>query len=149
MSSYTATTTSTRVRLSPGQISDLAIARARKLCPTLDIDTVQVALGRAVTATKEWLTPEGAPPEVLVKIAARPIGLQLHGMTRLAYDRSVIYLNGENYSLHASITPLIGNLCRHRRLDRDTVRTCLTDPQRLEWLGWMLAHGAFEVPARP
>lgn len=119
----------------PGYISQAALRRAGTNAETL---------GCEVTELKEWLRPL-APTDEEVKRFLQDSGaappLHLHGMARLAFDDSKLYLNGKRCSLNPDDRAVVENLCRHRRLTR-TAYAALSR----EALAWLIRHGAFELP---
>lgn len=119
----------------PGYISQAALRRAGTNAETL---------GCEVTELKEWLRPL-APTDEQVKRFLQDSGaappLHLHGMARLAFDDSKLYLNGKRCSLNPDDRAVVENVCRHRRLTR-TAYAALSR----EALAWLIRHGAFELP---
>ncbi len=97
-------------------------------------------LGKAATELKQWLHPEPPDQRAVQALLQRPGALRLHGMARLAYDDSRVYLNGSSSRLDAGEVPAIASLCARRRLDRGSARTM--SPRLLRWL---LAGGAFDA----
>ncbi len=117
----------------PGYISPAARRRAGGAADRL---------GRDVTRTKAWLSPERPGPAEIEALASPGAGvLPVHGMARLAFDDERVFLNGRSRRLDAAERGAIAELCRGRRLTRG-VRRAL-GPQQLRWL---LRHGAFALP---
>ena len=104
-----------------------------------------LSLGQFVTELKDWLQPQPPGDQEITALLRTPAllkKLELHGMTRIAYDDENLYVNGAVRSIDTKTVSLIGELCRRRRLSR-TLATAL-EPECLRWL---LARGAFELPA--
>ena len=120
-----------------GYIAPTARKRAEKL--TYD-------LGCEVTAVKEWLRPIAPTAEELDALLDDPVTLQrlqLHGMARVAFDDSCVYVNGEKRTLEHDVRRPLGALCRQRRLDK-ALAVKLQD----QCLRWLLAQGAFALPEK-
>ena len=117
----------------PGYISPQA--RSRTGCHADE-------LGPGVTELKQWLQPDrpeaAAIAEILADRSARR-RLRLHGMARIAYDDSTVYVNGAARALEDAERAAVASLCERRRLDRASVVT-LGDA----CLQWLLEQGAFE-----
>ncbi len=119
----------------PGYISAAAHRRAGEHAS---------GLGRAVTATKEWLTPTAPTDDEIEAVLASPAALRslrLHGMALLAYDDDSVYLNGAGRKLPGSDREAIGTVCATRRMNRT-----LADTISHNTLAWLLTNGAFEIP---
>ncbi len=117
----------------PGYISPAARRRAGSAADRL---------GRNVTRTKAWLSPETPGPGEIAELAEPGAGvLPLHGMARLAFDDERVFLNGRSRRLSAAERGAIAELCRGRRLARGVRRGL--EPRTLRWL---LRHGAFALP---
>ena len=117
----------------PGYISPQARSRAGR-----DADR----LGPGVTELKSWLQPDRPEPvEIAAILASRSARhrLRLHGMARIAYDDSTVYVNGAARALEDSERAAVARLCEQRRLDRASTAT-LEDA----CLQWLLEQGAFE-----
>lgn len=127
----------------PGYISPSAITRAVALCGDAgDERDVARALGRSVTATKEWLTPEGASDEEGAALVDGKLRLNAHGMARIAWDDCDVFVNGRHFPLRSEDIPLVEEFCRTRALPaRRVARTSCP-----ELLAWMARAGAFELP---
>ena len=129
----------------PGYISRRAIARAVAMIrkPGDERDVAR-ALGRSVTATKEWLTPERASHEESAALADGELRLKAHGMARIAWDDCDIFVNGRHFPLRSGDIPLVEEFCRARALPgRLVARTA-----RPELVVWMARAGAFEIPGK-
>jgi 50S ribosomal protein L16 3-hydroxylase len=130
-----------------GYISPASVRRAMDLLHSADdeFDRVAVALGRFVTETKDWITPETlSDDEAADAIIAlrRGVRLDVHGMARIAYDDRNLYVNGRFMALPEGSRSMVENICAKRRYARQ--------PQTIaDWqhcLKWMLKMGAFEPP---
>lgn len=119
----------------PGYISPAARRRAGKLALTL---------GQTVTEPKQWLQPLAPTDNEVVALLECPAmlrRLRLHGMARLAFDDSRVYLNGARRDLAGEHRDAIAALCAKRRLTAS-----LLPALGSQWLRWLLTHGAFELP---
>ncbi len=131
----------------PGFISADAATRALRLlaAPRKNIDAVAMALGRSVTVTKEWITPD-KPTESEAEAALQTLNdgavLSVHGMARLAYDDHNAYVNGHARALGGHESQFLAAICRERRLrGRENPVS-----EKRELVHWMLKSGAFEIP---
>jgi 50S ribosomal protein L16 3-hydroxylase len=132
--------------VSPGRISRRAVRRALELLGRGDddLDRTSLALGRCVTSTKEWLTPEPTDDdEATTALGALRNGgtFRVHGMARIAWDADRVYVNGHCRKLPPASIVLIERLCRTRVL----AGPLDGDESTLELLGWMLKAGALEI----
>jgi ribosomal protein L16 Arg81 hydroxylase len=131
----------------PGWISAEAIDRAVRLIGASQNDRVAVAetLGRYVTATKGWITPEGATTDeaaALLAASRQGASLAVHGMARIAYDEKNIYVNGCHMLLPDGSDIFVEELCRHRR-----IRAPLPAVSGLaEMVAWIAESGGFALP---
>ena len=119
----------------PGYISPAALERAGEQSSEL---------GQTVTGLKNWLHPDLPDGEAVKQLLAKPTLLgrpRLHGMARLAYDDSHVYLNGRVRELASAERSTIAELCCSRSLRSATI--VALDPELLTWL---ITNGAFEVP---
>lgn len=119
----------------PGYLSRAALRRAGKHAPRL---------GCAVTELKQWLQPLAPNPDEITALLETPAvlhKLRLHGMARIAFDDSTLYLNGNSRALQDGGREAIAALCARRRLD-DALAAALGKRS----LRWLLARGAFEIP---
>ena len=119
----------------PGYLSRAALGRAGKKASRL---------GCTVTEPKQWLQPLAPQPDeisALLKTPADLRKLRLHGMARIAFDDSRLYLNGASRVLKEGEREPVAALCARRRLD-DALAAALGTQS----LRWLLAHGAFEIP---
>jgi hypothetical protein len=110
-----------------------------------EFERIAVALGRFVTETKDWITPDPlSEDEVASMLVAlrRRARLEVHGMARIAFDDRNLYVNGRCLALPEDARPLAAELCAKRQY-RGTARTV---EQWQDCLGWMLGLGTFEIP---
>ena len=131
----------------PGWISANAIDRAVRLLGASSNDraTVAESLGRYVTATKGWITPEAATTD---EAAAMLTGLRqgaslaVHGMARIAYDQRNIYVNGKHMALPDGSDTFVGELCAARKISAPlpSIR------KMAEMVTWIAKSGGFEIP---
>ena len=131
----------------PGWISANAIDRAVRLLGTAAKERAAVAetLGRYVTATKGWITPEGATTdEVTIMLAAlrRGDSLAVHGMARIAYDDRNIYVNGGHMPLPDGSDAFVGEMCATRRI-RGPLPTV---GKVADLVAWIAESGGLEIP---
>ena len=131
----------------PGWISANAIDRAMQLLGAAPDKRVSVAetLGRYVTATKGWITPEGATieeAEAMLTGLRQGASLAIHGMARIAYDDRNIYVNGSHMALPDGSSTFIGELCAARRITGPlpSIR------KSAEMVAWIAKSGGFEIP---
>lgn len=125
----------TPAEVRPGYISREAYARAGK-------DATK--LGPTVTALKDWLrpdTPTDKEIEALIHQPSKLRTLRVHGMTRIAYDDTRLYVNGEHRIIEDDARQSIASLCERRKLNSALLESLGTDI-----LAWLLRHGAFELP---
>jgi len=133
----------------PGLISREAAERALVLldAPRDELENVATALGRFVTETKDWITPDRPSPEdmgAILDFLARAKTLNLHGMARVAFDDRNAYVNGRYRPLSARDADLLTRLCRERRFSG----RAKPSGDVSEMLLWMLKSGAFEIPGK-
>ncbi|MEJ2256371.1 MAG: cupin domain-containing protein [Woeseiaceae bacterium] len=131
----------------PGRISPQAVDRAAALLGNRAAAGADVAasLGRFVTQTKDWLTPERLPADETAKILPilrRGGRLAVHGMARIAYDPDHVYVNGRSHALPEGGAELLAKICSSRRVELPVA----ADSMREKLLVWMLESGAFERP---
>ena len=131
----------------PGYISGEAIERACKLLgtPLSKLDTVAESFGCCVTETKNWLRPEGATQaeaKKLLALSQAGLELQLHGMTRIAWDDQRVYVNGSSHRLPGSAARFMEALCRTRTMPPIPASQLNTT----DMVAWLLRAGAFEIP---
>ena len=130
-----------------GYISSSAVRRAMRLLQSTDAEyeNTAIALGRFVTETKEWITPETLTDEEVSRALLalkRGSRLGIHGMARIAYDDRNLYVNGRFMALPNGALPLVEKICAKRRYARPAEDIA-------DWshcLTWMLKMGAFEIP---
>ena len=126
-----------------GYISSRAVERAARLLRGASASTegVAVNLGRFVTETKEWITPERPSADevrAMQKFVDDGGTLLVHGMARIAWDDHFVYTNGAAMPYSGDST-FIGSICASRSLSG-------RDAEVPELLAWMLEQGAFEIP---
>jgi 50S ribosomal protein L16 3-hydroxylase len=131
----------------PGWISPQAVDRAWALLgdPAVARGEVAASLGRFVTQTKDWLTPErlAATEAAEILSSGRSGGrFSVHGMARIAWDGDHAFVNGRMHPLPAGAAELMVDLCASRRVEAAIGGG--SDRERL--LAWMLESGAFEIP---
>ena len=131
----------------PGWISAEAIDRAVRLLGATPNERAAVAetLGRYVTATKGWITPECATTdEAAAMLAALRQGgsLAVHGMARIAYDNQNIYVNGGYLPLPAGSEAFVGELCATRRINGSLPSIA----KLAEMVAWIAESGGLELP---
>jgi 50S ribosomal protein L16 3-hydroxylase len=130
----------------PGHISRQAVERGLRLLGRgdEDFDRVAQALGRCVTTSKDWLTPE-ALAEADVEGALRALRdgsrLEIHGMARIAWFPGRVYVNGHSRELGPAANSLIEEVCRSRAL----TGSLPDDETTTGLLEWMLEAGAFDI----
>ena len=130
----------------PGYISPQAVRRALDLIgdDSLNGEQAAVSLGRCVTTTKQWLTPETASRDDAERtLAYLHAGgrLDLHGMARIAFDATHVYVNGRSRPLAGRCGPIVGQICSTRQLHGRLPG----DDEVAGLLLWMLETGAFEL----
>jgi len=135
------------IESSAGYISPMSVRRAMHLLQSKEseFEHVAVALGRFVTETKDWITPESLLDEdasnalTALKRGAR---LNVHGMARIAFDDQNLYVNGRYLALPPDARPLVAEICTTRR---HSGRARLARNWQV-CLAWMLKMGTFEIP---
>jgi len=129
-----------------GYISPASVRRAMHLLQSTDdeFERVAVTLGRFVTETKDWITPDPLSEEdatsLLIELR-RGARLDVHGMARIAFDDRNLYVNGRNMALPEEARPLVAQICARRRY-RGSARAVETWRNLLKW---MLKMGTFEI----
>lgn len=131
----------------PGWISANAVDRAVRLLGAAPNERAAVAetLGRYVTATKGWITPEGATTDetaALLSDLRQGASLAVHGMARIAYDDRNIYVNGSHMALPDGSGTFIGDLCATRRI----MGPLPSVGKMAEMVAWIAKSGGFELP---
>ena len=119
----------------PGYLSPQALRRAGQRA---------AELGPSATQIKEWLRPDAPAADDIRQLLDSPALLRrltLHGMARIAFDDTRIYLNGCTRMAAQSDLVSIRELCARRRTN-GRVLNIITP----EFLTWLLANGAFEAP---
>jgi 50S ribosomal protein L16 3-hydroxylase len=130
----------------PGRISVRAVERALRQLERSPDDTAQVAalLGRSVTETKAWLSPEGigeAEARALLADSSPGVTCPVHGMARVAFDERNAYVNGRSHPLPPGGVDLMASMCRERRLDPSAV----CNRHLAELVIWILVSGGLEI----
>ena len=133
----------------PGLISDESVERALLLAgvPNTERGHIAEALGRYVTQTKEWLTPDapsGDEARSILDALTRGTKLAVHGMARIAWDAGNIYVNGACVVRPDSDYTWLESLCANREM----VVPRKLEPASAKCLKWMLKQGAFELPEK-
>lgn len=129
-----------------GYISPAAVQRVRALLGQAATSDIRLAetLGRFVTQTKDWLTPEGADSgetdAMLGKLQVAG-AVFVHGMARIAFDETKLYVNGASMTLPPEARHLVHHICNARAI----TRSMLMNAEHAELLQWMLERGAFEL----
>jgi 50S ribosomal protein L16 3-hydroxylase len=131
----------------PGRISTNAVDRAMHLLDATPTERTAVAetLGRYVTDTKGWITPEAATAdETAAMLAALRQGasLDVHGMARIAFDDRNIYVNGNHMALPDGGDAFVGDLCATRRVTGPLPPT----GNIVDIVAWIAKSGGFEIP---
>ena len=133
----------------PGYISREAIERAMRFLRTSDADFENVAnsLGRFVTETKDWITPDTLTSEEaqgVLRALRSDSKLSVHGMTRVAYDDLNLYVNGRSRALSDEVAQVAREICTKRRI---SARALLADGLQ-DCAKWLLKLGTFEIPEK-
>ena len=131
----------------PGRISAKAIDRAMHLLGATPIERAAVAttLGRYVTATKSWITPEGATTdeaEAMLTGLRQGRSLAVHGMARIAYDERNIYINGSHIPLPVGAETFVEKLCATRKI----VGPLPSIGKLAEMVSGVAKLGGFDIP---
>jgi len=134
----------------PGYVSGAAAKRALLLLglSANRQEEVAAALGRFATQPKDWLKPDGANAEEtegMLQTLRNGGRLQVHGMSQIAFDDRMIYVNGNSNELPREAATLVAQVCADRSLTRPP-----TDRVgQASMLRWMLEQGTFEIPENP
>jgi len=131
----------------PGYLSSASARRALLLVGLSNSrhNEVTEALGRFATVAKDWLKPEGAGAEEterMLKILQNGGHLRVHGMSQIAFDDRLLYVNGESMGLPHNLVALIEEIC----VDRSLACSIPGDAVQDDMIRWMLRCGAFEIP---
>ena len=130
-----------------GYIHPAAIRRAISLPGATGHDDVAAALGRYVTQTKNWLTPDSMKLSDARALLSEYRGrLDVHGMSRLAFDDARIYANGIDAQLDRDLVGPVARLCSKRILTIAERRHVEASAQGVELLAWLSSIGIFEIP---
>ena len=133
----------------PGFISPESVDRALRLVNLAeqDRDCVAEALGRYVTQTKEWITPDGATADeakAIVGSVSQGAKMNLHGMARIAWDQRNIYVNGACLRRGETSSAWLESLCAQRGLGGPGSLPA----ESVESLTGLLKKGAFDLPEK-
>ncbi len=131
----------------PGYISKASARRALRLLQSHEdeLESAAESLGRFVTETKDWITPETLSDEETascLRALQQGTKLRVHGMARIAYDDRNAYVNGRLKGLSGDTLPLIAEICTKRRI---SIQGLASEDQN-DMLTWMLNLGTFEIP---
>ena len=131
----------------PGYISSDSSRRASLMLNLSNNrqDEVAKALGRFATETKDWLKPEEATAketEGMLDILRNGGRLHVHGMSQIAFDDRMLFVNGSSMALPRNAAALIEKIC----VDRSLSGAVYDDVEHREMVRWMLQSGAFEIP---
>jgi len=131
----------------PGYVSDASADRALLMLglPTSQQDEVAAALGRFATQPKDWLKPDRATAEEtegMLQTLRKGGRLQVHGMSQIAFDDRMIYINGNGKEIPSHATTLIAKVCTDRSLSLSPSDVV----EQASLLRWMLKQGTFEIP---
>ena len=133
----------------PGFISSASVDRALRLVNQAEQnrDGVAEALGRYVTQTKDWITPDGASTAEatsVVKLISQGAAMDLHGMARIAWDERSIYVNGACLGRGETSSAWLESLCAQRTLNGPGSLPA----ESVKSLIGMLKKGAFDLPEK-
>jgi len=131
----------------PGYLSSAAAKRASLLLGLSNSrhDDVAEVLGRFATEAKDWLKPEGAGEEEtegMLDILQNGGRLHVHGMSQIAFDDRMLYVNGSSKGLAHNAAALIEKIC----VDRSLAQPFPGDIEQDDLIRWMLKYGTFEIP---
>ncbi len=131
----------------PGYISGRAAKRALKLLGRSDDRRKDAAkaLGVFATQPKDWLKPDTLSETMAMDALHRSRSgarLKVHGMTLIAFDSEMIYVNGSSRALTPEDLPVVEEICAKRSLSG---AASIANPAS-DTLLWMLQQGAFEIP---
>ncbi len=129
----------------PGFISGAAVDRALRAVglPGSSHARMSEALGRFATQTKPWITPDTPDADERARITAalaRGRTLRIHGMSRIAWNDTAVFVNGASKPLVDDAGSFLLDVCvrRRLRLPGDAPRSWH------EIADWMASRGAFE-----
>ncbi len=133
----------------PGFISPESVDRALRLAnrPEQNRDRVAETLGRYVTQTKEWITPDRASADeamAVVTSVSQGSKLVIHGMARIAWDQRNIYVNGACLPRGETSSAWLESLCAQRGLGGPDSLPA----DAIESLIGLLKMGAFDLPEK-
>jgi len=131
----------------PGYIHQAAIRRASLLPGAESHDNISAALGRYVTQTKNWLTPDSMElADARVLLEQYHGRLDVHGMCRLAFDNARIFANGIDTKLENALASPVAQLCAKRNLTAAERRRFEESDAGRDLLAWLTSVGTFEIP---
>lgn len=131
------------VEVAPGYISQSAMQRAERLVGRVLPAT---ALGRSITLGKDWLCAEKATPadcELVVDYLNDGGTMEVHGMSRIAWDDGHVYVNGEHLELAPEACDLIKRICSNRAVSGPFENPQIAAPV----MRWLLQQGTFDLTA--
>ena len=131
----------------PGYLSGASARRALLMLglPKSQQDEVAQALGRFSTQPKDWLKPDRATAEEtegMLHTLRKGGRLQVHGMSQIAFDDRMIYVNGNAKDLPRQAATLVAQVCTDRSLSLPPTDSV----EDASLLRWMLEQGTFEIP---
>lgn len=134
----------------PGYLSRASAKRASLMLAlaTNRQDEVAEALGRFATQPKDWLRPDVATAEETEGMlhSLRSGGrLQVHGMSQIAFDEHMIYVNGSSKALPRHTATFFAQVC----VDRSLSQPPTDSVEQADLLRWMLEQDVFEIPENP
>ncbi len=109
-----------------------------RLCPHDALEHLAERFGRVVTQPKPWLHPE--PTRNGNNLRRAP---GIHGMARLAWNDSHVFVNGESHPLPSEWLPVVTAICRNRRIGASDLSTMQNSASGTELLRCLSAAGAF------
>lgn len=133
----------------PGYISRQSVQRAAKLLNRPAGLDVQESLGRSVTTTKTWLTPDSAPGpciDQLIDDLLKGGKICVHGMARIAFDDNALYVNGARRPLADDLVATAARICKQRKIGKTGLQKMSQSKDSVLLLKWMAQQGAFDLP---
>ncbi len=130
-----------------GYIHPAALRRVASLPGASNKQEIAIRLGRFVTQTKGWLTPDAMELAAARALLAEHNGrLRVHGMARLAFDDANIFVNGVDSRLDKDLSGLVAGLCSKRLLTVAERRRFSATLRGADLLAWLTSVGTFEIP---
>ena len=131
----------------PGYISKQSVKRAIRILDSSDYRDEDVAesLGCFATLNKDWLKPDEASAseiEAALELLRGGSRLPVHGMSQIAFDDRMLYVNGSSKALPKNAARLLQKICA----DRSLLLEVNVGVEQDEMLRWMLQLGAFDIP---